>query len=293
MATRRTRDPAQAPQDLGLVEVPILERGADPAAERARTECAVETLFLDRRLFADGEVSRPFGYTVSEADESHLGNLARAGDLVILDSRFEEPASPEEIYAVRSRGTIVLSRVEQRGNVLLLPRADGSPELPAVVLPLQGSAADCIVGKAVLFVHRRPLPEPPPPGGPAAGGESEFPPSELKHLASRIDRAEAQGRESRWVGNDDIQRHHHGAINLNRDPFYLSLSWKRGRAAPVHPIGFFKLHLSRLLERGYIRDDSIPGKVRVRIYHAEDDVLYLQVKRGSPRIALGRVPPGA
>jgi len=96
-------------------------------------------------------------------------------------------------------------------------------------------------------------------------------------------------RYRRWNGNDDTQRNHHEAVLLSVDPFDLSLNWKPSSNSTPHFVGYYRFSLEPLLASGYIRRDSKPGYVRVRIFHDQDGSFYVEARRGGPRLLIGKV----
>lgn len=91
----------------------------------------------------------------------------------------------------------------------------------------------------------------------------------------------------RWTGNDASGRHHHGKVSLNATPLDLRLEWKNNRNSERRLVGFFRLHLDRLLKHGYIRTDA-PGSVRLRFIH-DDGSIYIQARRDSPRLLVAKL----
>ncbi len=116
-----------------------------------------------------------------------------------------------------------------------------------------------------------------------------YPLSQFRHLVSRIDQTSLLQKHRRWTGNDDTDHHYHIAVPVDDDPIYLHLFWKRGSAAPVEFVGTYTFNIKGLLSEGYIRDDGI-NKVRLRICHSDDGLLYIQTKSGKPALAIGRLP---
>jgi len=94
----------------------------------------------------------------------------------------------------------------------------------------------------------------------------------------------------RWNGNDRSQRNHNGAVPLSDDPLDIVLNWKASPAAPVHPVGCFRLNLADLLSAGYIRLDNKRGHVRLRFFHDNDGCVYIEITHGRPRLLIGKTP---
>ena len=113
-----------------------------------------------------------------------------------------------------------------------------------------------------------------------------YPLTQFKHLVHRIEQPSFLHTHRRWVGNDDIDHHYHIAIPYRQDPVYIHLYWKRGTAEVAEFIGTYRFNVDALLTEGYIRKDG-RGKVRVRICHGSDDLLYIQTRSGNPALAIG------
>jgi len=116
--------------------------------------------------------------------------------------------------------------------------------------------------------------------------KEKYPLLQFKHLVSRVEQASFLQKHRHWTGNDEIDHHYHIAVPLTQDPLYLNLFWKRGRDESAAFVGTFRLNIGELLSEGYIRQDG-KDKVRLRICHCRDDLLYIQTKSGKPALAIG------
>ena len=116
-----------------------------------------------------------------------------------------------------------------------------------------------------------------------------YPLSQFKHLVRRIDQPSLLQKHRRWTGNYDTDHHYHIAIPVDNDPLYFHLFWRRGSIAPAEFVGTYTINIKGLLSEGYIREDGI-NKVRLRICHSDDNLLYVQTKSGKPSLAIGRFP---
>ena len=116
--------------------------------------------------------------------------------------------------------------------------------------------------------------------------KEHYPLSQFRHLAHRIEQESFLHKYRRWTGNDDFEHHYHIAIPSTQKILYLNLSWKRNSNSSAHFVGIFRLDMENLLSEGYIRKDST-DKVRLRICHGNDYVLYIQTKSGKPALAIG------
>ncbi len=91
-----------------------------------------------------------------------------------------------------------------------------------------------------------------------------------------------------WVGNDTSQRNQSGVVRENAISVILRLCWRRSSDSPERFIGCYRLDLAGLESSGFVRKEAKSGKYRVRIVHASDNNLYLQLNSKDPRIPLGR-----
>lgn len=96
-------------------------------------------------------------------------------------------------------------------------------------------------------------------------------------------------RHRRWNGNDDTHRNHHATVLLAEDPFDLALSWKSSSEASPQFVGYYRFYLKALLAGGYIRRDTQPRKVRLRIFHDQDGSFYVETSHGGPRLLIGKM----
>jgi hypothetical protein len=90
-----------------------------------------------------------------------------------------------------------------------------------------------------------------------------------------------------WTGNDNSARNHNGAVR-KRSQIDVMLRWKQSSSSPAKFIGCFRFDLAALFRLGYIRQDSRPECYRVRLYHAEDDFIYIQASSDGPFLRLAR-----
>ncbi|MEA3470556.1 MAG: hypothetical protein U9R24_02445 [Thermodesulfobacteriota bacterium] len=118
--------------------------------------------------------------------------------------------------------------------------------------------------------------------------KEHYPLSQFRHLASRIDQESFLYKYRRWTGNDDFEHHYHIAIPITQKILYLNLSWKRNSSSNAQFIGIFRLDMENLLSEGYIRKDG-GDKVRLRICHGNDNILYIQTRSGKPALAIGKL----
>lgn len=120
--------------------------------------------------------------------------------------------------------------------------------------------------------------------------ERELPRQEDAHLVRRISERELSGGATRWTGNEQIWRNHKGIVSLDKDPLHLTLCWKLGPGEPEHLVGYYLLQLGALLDQGYVRHErNRPGAIRLRFYHGENDVVYIQANERGPALPIGAV----
>lgn len=136
----------------GLTEVPFLEEGADPAAPADERRVAGRPLQLDARLFAEEDLGRLFAYRATRDMASRAGGSVHPGDWVILTSRVE-PHEPQSIFAVRTQGRIVLSRVLFKGPSLLLLPPPGKSDFEIVELQRDEELSRVLAGRVLMSIR--------------------------------------------------------------------------------------------------------------------------------------------
>jgi transcriptional regulator with XRE-family HTH domain len=95
-----------------LVKIPVLPEGSDPGSGRDDEPEPVEVLRVDPRLLKmEGILVRPFAYRLGELGAARVPEQLRAGDLAIV-TRNAWPLQPEEVYALRIGGNVVLSQAK-------------------------------------------------------------------------------------------------------------------------------------------------------------------------------------
>ncbi len=142
--------PASAEAAPGVIAVPVLAEGADPAElEPAHTRHRV---LLDRRLLLGHEPRQLFACEVPASATGHLRGVAAPGDRVVF--RRGGAVAPDRICAVRTERGIVLSRVlVQERSVLLLP-GEGETAFESVGLGEGRELTDVVAGTHVLLIRR-------------------------------------------------------------------------------------------------------------------------------------------
>lgn len=95
-----------------------------------------------------------------------------------------------------------------------------------------------------------------------------------------------RGKFMDWTGNDENKKCHHAAVR-SAVACDLRLNWRISKAHSPMFIGCYRLNLQKLLLGGFVRQDTKAGHVRVRLVHANDDGIYIQANKVSPRHFLG------
>ncbi|MBN2568317.1 MAG: hypothetical protein JXB42_02685 [Deltaproteobacteria bacterium] len=117
----------------------------------------------------------------------------------------------------------------------------------------------------------------------------KYPLKQFRYLVCRVGQKSLVPRTRHWVGNDEIYTYYHEAVPRAEDPLYLNLSWKKSADASAETVGLYRINIEALLSRGFIRAEGA-DKIRLRICHLEDGLLYIQVKSGEPALAIGFLP---
>jgi transcriptional regulator with XRE-family HTH domain len=160
---RRRQRQEDTPRGFTLLEIPLLEDGADPGdGDEVDESQIVDTLFLDSRLFGSTVLRRPFAYLPDDRALRRLGERIRPGDHVVLDSGVP-PLRPETIVAVRFRGEVVLTRALLKKTALLLLPAPGARDFDVIEIGTRDQLREFLVGRVVLTIRnwQPPLPEKP------------------------------------------------------------------------------------------------------------------------------------
>ena len=118
-----------------------------------------------------------------------------------------------------------------------------------------------------------------------------YPESRYSNLITRIDGNSVTGRISKWNGRDDNNQHYHMKVPVNKNPFYLKLTWKRHQNDNEIEIGIFKLMTKKLREGGYIRFESNDKNFyRIRFWRGNNNLIYITENR-EKKIAVGEFIP--
>jgi len=150
---RRKARPEEAPRGFTLLEIPVLEDGADPGDDDEVDEAqTVDTLFLDSRLFGTTDLRRPFAYRPGDRALRRVSGRIRAGDHVVLSSGVPQ-LRPETIVAVRFRREVVLARALLKKTALLLLPAPGAGDFDVIEIDDRDQLQSLVVGHVVLTVR--------------------------------------------------------------------------------------------------------------------------------------------
>jgi hypothetical protein len=130
--------------------VPLLHEGQDPTGEPE----PLEWITVQKELLKGERLVKPFAYRLSSTGVERVFRTLHAGDYAVI-SRDQRPLERDEIYAVKMKDKVVLSRVIQKGSDLLLLLSDaGEAEIEALRAE-GGKARSLIAGKVVAAI--RPL----------------------------------------------------------------------------------------------------------------------------------------
>jgi len=146
-------------QGRSLVSAPVLRPGDDPGEEdEIPQQLRIDRMVLDPRFLPSARLGRPFVFRADVEVARRVPDRVEQGDLVIV-SRDLAPGGlgPEQVYALRLGGRIVLGRVARVGDSFLVLPAPGRTEMEDLGLvagrPLKPSVAGEVV--AVLKVGPR------------------------------------------------------------------------------------------------------------------------------------------
>jgi len=135
-----------------LAEIAFLKEGADPAASEKELRVAGPPLRLDSRLFPNEELGRLFAYRATPDMARRAGGSVRLGDWLILSSRVDVH-DLEGLFAVRTKGPIVLSRLLVKGKELLLLPPPGATDFEIVELRGEADLARVLAGRVVMKIR--------------------------------------------------------------------------------------------------------------------------------------------
>jgi transcriptional regulator with XRE-family HTH domain len=131
----------------GVLRVPLIPERADPDADPK----PLEYVTVQEELLQGERLVRPFAYRLSPQGVLRVSRTLHPGDYAVI-SREQRSIEPQEIYAVRVRKQIVLSRVIEKGPSLLLMSDQGQGDID-IVNSEDGKTRSLIVGKVVVAIR--------------------------------------------------------------------------------------------------------------------------------------------
>jgi transcriptional regulator with XRE-family HTH domain len=137
----------QQPKE-GVLRVPLFHEGADPDAGPK----PLEYITVQEELLQGERLVRPFAYRISSQGVLRVSRTLHPGDYAVI-SRQQRHIEPEEIYAIRVRNRIVLSRVMEKGPGLLLLMSDQGQGGIDVLNSEDGRTKSLIAGKVVVAIR--------------------------------------------------------------------------------------------------------------------------------------------
>jgi len=135
-----------------VIPIPMIDEGTEPF-ESSRER---RPIWLDRRALPEREeLEGAYAWRLSSRGLERVRGIYRRGDIVIISPRAWSPDAlhPRMVFAVRSEGEVLLSRVGWTGTQLVLQSpGSGSP----VILPASGDAGlrKRIAGRVIVAVQR-------------------------------------------------------------------------------------------------------------------------------------------
>jgi hypothetical protein len=133
-----------------VLRVPLFPEGADPGSDPE----PLEYVSVQEDLLQGERLVRPFAWRLSPQGVERVFKTLHAGDYAVI-SREVRQLERDEIYAVKVRNRIILSRVIEKGPDLLLLLSDqGEVEIDALRAE-EGRARSLIAGRVVAAI--RPL----------------------------------------------------------------------------------------------------------------------------------------
>ncbi len=103
----------------------------------------------------------------------------------------------------------------------------------------------------------------------------ELPLSKFREFVERITLEQLPRVHRRWTGNDESAHNHQGDVLLSENPLFIRLFWKSAPQSSIREIGCFKLSLSKLISRDFVRQRG--NIVKLRFFHTGNQIL---IQRG-------------
>ncbi len=135
-----------------VIPIPMIDEGTEPAdATRER-----RPIWIDRRALPEREeLEGAWAWRLSSRGLERVRGLYRRGDIVVISPTAWAPdaLNPRMVFAVRSEGEVVLSRVGWTGTQLVLQSSGSSSP---VILSASGDAGlrKRIAGRVIVAVQR-------------------------------------------------------------------------------------------------------------------------------------------
>ena len=155
-AMARTHEPAAEYESLNparyVIAIPMIDEGTEPSGSSRERR----PIWLDRRALPEREeLEGAWAWRLSSRGLERVRGLYRRGDIVVISPTAWSPdaLNPRMVFAVRSEGEVILSRVGWTGTQLVLQSAgSGSP----IILSASGDAGlrKRIAGRVIVAVQR-------------------------------------------------------------------------------------------------------------------------------------------
>ncbi len=133
-----------------MAPVPVLEDGFDPGDDPMNATGVQGTIPLPEQVLPPSVVG-PFAYRPGEEAVLRVSNEVAPGSLVVLSTR-PGPLDAKHIHAVRHQGRVILSRVLDRGDSMLLLHDSDRSQVEVVDLNPGEMIGERIAGTVVLVL---------------------------------------------------------------------------------------------------------------------------------------------
>ena len=138
------------PPRTDMVPVPVLDDGFDPGDDPMNADGVQGTIPLPEQVLPP-DVVGPFAYQPEKGAVERVSDEVAPGSLVVLSTR-TGPLDAEHIQAVRYEGRVILSRVLDRGDSMLLLHDSDSSQVEVVELNPGEMISERIAGTVVLVL---------------------------------------------------------------------------------------------------------------------------------------------
>ena len=140
----------QLRREEGWELIPIYAEGTLPGAGPSSPQIVDYLRLKKEAIHGEGRLIEPFAYRVSEQGIEHVKDILNEGDYIVV-SREKSPPVRGEIYAVRRKERVALTRVIPRENDLLLFPSGIEEEINYEHIDFVSPSA--IVGRVVIVVR--------------------------------------------------------------------------------------------------------------------------------------------